>query len=642
MYNKISSLSFITIFLSVFMMTSCYDSDKVDVISTFTERTMGQYLRDSSAIYSEFNKLLDTTKVMGLLDATGDYTCFAPTNKAMKAFYQKMGKKTLNDFAMDSLKIMAYDHLINGQQLLFSNFVNGRLPYLSMSDRYFLITFDTSHGGFAMINKSSNILAKDILVHNGVIFKIDEVLNPTREGIVEVISKQPKFSLFYSALVATGMADSLLKIKDDSYIASKWADLITNPKSLQKWDYQVLPTARKYGYTVLMETDSTFKTKGILDFESLKKYAATIYDKMYPEDASVTDITNRRNSLNRFISYHLINKQLGYSKFIDDYVMYNNSFENSHMINSPGLNMYEYIETMCPNTLMEITRKGATKETNLINRDPDTDISIHIVKKNSDNGSINGVYHEIDGILAYTKEFEGIVSSKRLRFDAASFFPELSNNNIRGMGLTSPAQKYIFPKGYLDRLTCSDQTVVGYNTPYSQYLNYEGDEIFLSSSGNNNYDFTIVTPPVPVGTYEVRCGYLSNGRRGVAQLYFDNVPTGVPLNLNTVATDASIGYETPHTVTADYEGYENDKMMRNRGYMKGPACYRVPVTGWSTPIGANNARNANNALRKILGTYTFRTAGTHLLRVQGLSGGEFMMDYLEFVPTSVLETEDIY
>jgi len=30
------------------------------------------------------------------------------------------------------------------------------------------------------------------------------------------------------------------------------------------------------------------------------------------------------------------------------------------------------------------------------------------------------------------------------------------------------------------------------------------------------------------------------------------------------------------------------------------------------------------------------------LMVKGLSGGEFMMDYLDFVPTSVLENEDIY
>ena len=31
----------------------------------------------------------------------------------------------------------------------------------------------------------------------------------------------------------------------------------------------------------------------------------------------------------------------------------------------------------------------------------------------------------------------------------------------------------------------------------------------------------------------------------------------------------------PGTDPADPDGYENDKMMRNRGYMKGPASFKV-------------------------------------------------------------------
>ena len=176
----------------------------------------------------------------------------------------------------------------------------------------------------------------------------------------------------------------------------------------------------------------------------------------------MTDISDRRNSLNRFLSYHLIDKQLSYSKFIDDYVMYNNSFSTSHMINGTGLNMYEYIETMCPNTLIEVTRKGGTVLTNLLNRDPETESWVNIVKTNSDNDATNGVYHEIDKILAYTKGFDNILSSKRLRFDAASLFPELTNNNMRGSGLTEPNVHHCLPRGYVNRISCSEQTVIKY------------------------------------------------------------------------------------------------------------------------------------------------------------------------------------
>ena len=181
--------------------------------------------------------------------------------------------------------------------------------------------------------------------------------------------------------------------------------------------------------------------------------------------------------------------------------------------------------------------------------------------------------------------------------------------------------------------------MVSYLTADSRYQNYEGDEIFLGATSGNLYDFSIVTPPIPAGTYEVRFGYLTNGKRGVAQLYFDNIPAGVPLNLNNYATDVSIGYESPGTVQADIEGFENDKMMRNRGFMKGPASYKVVQPGWSS---GENARYSPAALRRIMGTYTFSSPSNHLLTVKGLSGGEFMFDYLEFVPTSALESEDIY
>jgi uncharacterized surface protein with fasciclin (FAS1) repeats len=610
------------------LLSSCNSDDVGGSLYTFTDQTMGQYLKSNPDEYSEFTKLLDTTRVISLLNTAGAYTCFAPDNEAMKSFYAKMGKKDLSGFPFDSLKTMAYDHVINGSVVMYSDFVEGRLGQLSMSERYFSITFAST--GETYINKTSKILQKDITVHNGVIHKISETLNPTRDGIVEAISKDTAFSIFYNALIETGMADSLLLIKDDTYDASLYESLITVTKDDGQWYYNEVPQSRVYGYTVLMESNTTLEKNGITDLASLKTYAAKIYDELYPDDAGVTKVTDRRNSLNRFISYHLIDKQLSLTKFIDAY-------DTDHMIKTRD--MYEYIETMCPNTLIEVKKERLTNQTNLFNKLKKTGTAIHIVSTNYDNDAINGVYHEIDGMLVYDKTLDDELSSKRLRFDSGSFFPELTNNNMRGLGNTDPNIHFQLPRNYIKRITCSEQTVVGYLAPYYKYQDYEGDEIFLSSTAGKLYDFTIITPPVPAGTYEVRFGYLTNGKRGVAQLYLDNVPAGVPLNLNNDATDASIGYVAPHTDQDDYDGFLNDKMMRNRGYMKGPACYKVPTTGWSY---GENARFSTQVLRKIMGTYNFKTAGNHSFMVKGLSGGEFMFDYLEFVPTSALESEDIY
>jgi hypothetical protein len=169
-------------------------------------------------------------------------------------------------------------------------------------------------------------------------------------------------------------------------------------------------------------------------------------------------------------------------------------------------------------------------------------------------------------------------------------------------------------------------------------MNYEGDEVFLVVQNGKLYDFTVTTPPIPAGTYEVRFGYQSNGRRGVAQFYVDGEPCGVPVNLNTLGTDPMIGYVLPGSDVSDVPGFENDKMMRNRGYMKGPNSFKAVVESW---YSGQSARYNSSNLRKILGTYRFLTSKNHQLMVKGLSGGQFQIDFIEFVPTSLLESEDI-
>lgn len=636
MKRLLSSIALLLLALPL-LFQSCDSDDVKGNLFTFTGQTMGQYLQSKPKEYSEFCRVLDTTNTMGLLKSYGIFTCFAPDNAAMKAFYLSQGRRDLSDFSMDSLKQIAYDHLITDWNVPTIEFTDGQLPHPSMSDRFFYVHFGGSDPvkgiDSIFINKTSYILEKDIAVYNGVIHKIAEVLNPIRKGIVEVIAQDTTFSLFYRALLETGMADSLLQVKDENYDPNKYKSLITVTKENRGsgyW-YHEVPASRYFRYTILMESDATMAKNGITDLESLKAYAASKYDEVYPEDASVTNLKDRRNSLNRFVSYHLITKQMSHKMFIDAY-------DTDHMLKTKD--MYEYIETMCPNTLLEVSKVRLSNQTNLINNNKETGKVVRLVPSNWDNGALNGIYHEIDDMLVYDYQTDLMMSTKRLRFDTGSFFDELTNNNIRGLGILNPEPRFQLPRGYIKRINCSEQTVVAYLCPWGQFQDYEGDEIYLRSNAGKLYDFTIETMPIPAGNYEVRFGYIANGNRGVAQLYLDGKPAGVPLNLMTSATNAQIGYVAPHSVSTDWEGFENDKMMRNRGYMKGPACFTAPQTGFFNKT--ENARYEATALRRIMGIYTFKKAGTHILGVKGLSGGEFMFDYMEFVPTSVLENEDIY
>lgn len=632
----------LVVLFSVLGFLSSCDPDKGAPLYTFTGKMMGQFIKDSTN-FSEFAALLDTTETMGLLNAYGSITCFAPDNEAMKKFYLSKGRTTLADFTLDSLKIIAYNHIILDQAFMYASFKkDGSLPKTTMSDRYLTISFPNPTG-LGKVN-TSQIIEKDILVHNGVIHTINEVLDPTNSGIIKAIASDSLFSVFYQALNATGLAGLINpNTKDVSYDPNLYTDWAF-PKGAGEFEPKI-PTSRKYGYTVLMESNTTLKANGIIDLDGLKAYAKSVYDQVYPEDDNITDPTDRRNSLNRFIAYHIINKQLRYSNFIDAY-------DTDHMIKTSTLyNLYEYLEPMCPNTLIEIKKDRSLPSTFLINFLSRSGESIHLVKNIAgkyENDATNGVYYEIDGMLEYSKEVDDELSGKRLRFDAASFFPELTNNDMRGTPMHPSAistsvlsnWEYLLPRGYIDRITSSETTSMYYLSPNDKYCDYQGDEIFLDPGRGNLYDFTVITPVVPKGTYEVRFGYGQNGNRDVAQLYFDDAACGVPLNLTKPGTDVSIGWVLPGSDLSDPQGYENDKMMRNRGYMKGPASFKPVKNGYDGNI--ESSRLASGKLRKILGIYTFTEAGNHTLRVTGLSAGQFMFDYLEFVPTSVLESEDIY
>lgn len=621
--------------LVIFIGFACDSDDVDDAYYTFTGETMGKYLESHPLEYSEFYKMLDTTGVSGLLKAYGNYTGFIPSNEAINNYYQEQGISSLTELSIDSITKLVYNHIIKDFEVSTDEFPSGFIPQLTMSGRYLKISFaGSSTGVIYTVNDWSTIISPNIHVHNGLIHKIDKVISPTEYNLVESIAEEEKFSLFYTALRATGLDKELMLVKDDTYIPSV---------SLLEIDGQTTgigsiirtPKEKKYGYTALIESNQTYASYGITTLEEMAKYASEIYDKVYPDDAGITDYTERNNSLNRFVAYHLINKKIPRKFFIEAYDNTGQNYATTGATHSvKTVDMFEYIETMCPSTLLEVRTLRNTNEYNIFNM-LETGAVVRLTD-DYDNDALNGVYHEIDGLLSYSQEVLQMLTSKRLRIDAASFFPELTNNHIRvGSARTDyPSESWKFPQGFFKRVKTSETTTFGYFNSDDRFLDFQGDEIYLSGL----YDFEITTPPIPAGTYEVRFGYKPTDNRGAAQLYWDGKPIGIPLDLRLLGTDAKIGHVVPGIDPSDPFGYENDKMMRNRGYMKAPATFKPVRNDWYTGI----ARNTPESLRKILGIYTFDDTGSHVFKVVASRSGEFMFDFLEFVPLEVIESEDIY
>ena len=202
--------------LSLFLLTpSCLDEP--EDIRTVQEDMMGEFLEKRPEQFSEFARLLDTTEVLGLVNAYGEYTMFAPTNEAMMTYYQEKGLTSLADFDVDSLRKIAYDHLIKGYEVPTNEFLDGLLPFLTMSDRYVSTTSKTEANSLVYyVNENSRIIGRNNIVKNGIVHVVDRVLDPSTLNIIQAVADDERFSLFMSALIETGLSAKLGKTRDDS------------------------------------------------------------------------------------------------------------------------------------------------------------------------------------------------------------------------------------------------------------------------------------------------------------------------------------------------------------------------------------------------------------------------------------------
>jgi hypothetical protein len=229
--------------------------------------------------------------------------------------------------------------------------------------------------------------------------------------------------------------------------------------------------------------------------------------------------------------------------------------------------------------------------------------------------ALNGIINPIDRILVYNEdEMAGNILNERLRFDVASLLPELSRNKIR---YYEPVDGYthIVPLHYSQNVTSRVQHPFLYLPGVDSYF---GDLLLML----DDMDCSIRLPHVPPRTYELRIVMYG---LGIVQAYVDDEITGIPVSIYCHPEET--GY-IPDEKTPD-DGVENDKLMRNRGWMKLPDTYNLNSIG--------PARSCANDARRIL-TRKYFGNGDHWLRLKCVSDGFFEadFDFIEFVPLHII------
>lgn len=594
-------------------LSSCGDDVDEGAYYTFTGHTASSFIHDNEE-YSVFARLLDDTGNDALLSSYGHYTVFLPSDKVLTPYIDRMAG-SYDNLTTEQKQEIVWNHVIKsgGRDYKSETFEEGSLGEPTMNNNYITISFRVDEAGSGLtvlINKTVPVLEKDIEIHNGVIHTVGGVIVPSADFAADILedSANGNFKIFASALRATGLDKRLELMFDESYV-SPYPD---GEMEKNGWKFQV-PTMKRYGYTVFAETDEVMAREGVTDLESLEAFA-----KRYYGSEAAGKYTDPENALYKFVAYHLLDRQMNTNEFLYSGVCTAPAFRDRRT---------EYYETMLPLRLIEI------KAGNKLNEQKNGSY-VGIDEGHAGISMINGYVHGLTSMLVYDElVMTTDVLNKRLRFDFYNIPPELTNNNIRWHLDDVPGYSgFVIPNDYCgDHLKFSDETEI---TMWSSegWTNYEEDELKL----NGWYDFTLRMLPVPPGSYEIRIGYRQESWRGIAQLFVDGEIQGIPRDLRIAGTDPMVGWVSDDLLSPSGIA-ENDKAMHNRGYMKAPASI------WANQLNGT-LRTSPTCLRIVVGQFNFQEYGAHYLRGKNVyaPSQEFHGDYIEIIPTSLLDQEDIY
>lgn len=399
---NIAHIIFLILGVSGALFQACQRADDLYTLNTSEESLIGEYLMENDSLYSHFIHVLETTNNMSFLKAYGAYTCFAPTNAAFEKYIQKHGKSSIDDFTQEELSDLVKYHIIN-DTINSTNFTDGRLPTVNLYGHYLTAkaSFDPATSKFTYkINKYAPVSKLNLQFPNGLVHSVEEVIEPVKQSVVELIEDNPAYSIFNTALKETGLYDELNEVSDQS-----------------------VPAEDRIWYTLFAQSDAVYKNAGINSYEDLKQIYSNTGNPKDPAD-----------SLYLYMAYHCLPNNL---QFVADLIL------------------QQAFVTMAPLEVITIKVDG---EDVLINEDLFNGVleeGYPIDRATSDNPAANGVVHFVDGNF-----FIKLRVPFAVYWDVCDQ-PELRKNLIV---FRKPGKSLTIEPGSLSGITWGSQNTISYES----------------------------------------------------------------------------------------------------------------------------------------------------------------------------------
>jgi len=675
-------LSFIICYLSFSMtLVSCSDEPDKSNFYTFTGEMASDFLKNRSQ-YSKFTEIVERANVMKVLSSYGHLTCFVPSDSAVNVFLQSRGLTSVSQLSDADCDTIARTHIVNNMYTTME-MTQDRLATCNMLGRYLATSqgFDSDSNAVVFLQGSAHIIyeLKDDSVENGIMQPVDMVIEKSNSYIADILrehagTSESPFETFYNALVATDVISQMALVEDENYDKDAYSKYYYTSDFWKEVAW--VPDQKLYGYTVFVEPDEVLQQKyGIAkgDIRALYDLACSIYDKVYPKDVSkeghsFENLTDSINPLKRFMQYHVVTRYTAGTADLTPMDVNIGVVQGAFGFDETLINPIEWFHTLLPHTLVKIEKATVTawlgnakKGERYINRRYDNQYKIegiHVdptIEANFDHDALNGHMFFVDDLVVFSDEVQNKVQNMRIRLDFSSVFPEVMSNHLRFEGdptqddnsgvpddASTPknGRNFYFPMGYLDGVTFSNCYVV-LRRPHINFWSWQGDEWNLFG----DYDFEFRIPPVPYsGDWQVRLGFCALPTRGVAQVYFDGVPQGIPLDMTQFLNDeAFLGDRfvfdegpTNYDEMTDEEKAAEQKVLKNLG------AYRAPRSLFHFSTSSKNYFVGNYRTHRRVLCQTYMDANKdHYVRFRVASDGkqgnnnEFMLDYMELVPKSV-------